>query len=94
MDTSPALKPDERAELVGTLVDDADELANYVWPLRQPLALLLNIISAGLRLPRPFAPQIVPLVVFVLTIPVMLFFSLSAGWFVWSSVAVGWEMDV
>lgn len=94
MNASPATKPDERAELVGTLVDDADGLANYVWPLRRPLALLLNILSAGLRLLRPFAPQIVPLVVFVLTIPVIVFFSLSAGWLVWRSVAVGWEVEV
>lgn len=90
----PVTKSEERDKLVGDIVEDADGLANYIWPLRRPITLLLDLIAAGLRLLRPFAPQLVPLVVFLLTIPVILFLSLSAGWFVWRSVAVGWESDV
>lgn len=56
-----------------------------------PFNFLVNIISWTLRLIKPLAPHLVPLVIFSLSIPVVLFLSFSAGWFVWRSIAVGWE---
>ncbi|KIJ68602.1 hypothetical protein HYDPIDRAFT_106814 [Hydnomerulius pinastri MD-312] len=59
---------------------------------------LPSIVSAPLRLVlsllRPIAPQLVPLVVCLALIPVIVFFSLFSGWYVWKNVAVGWEMPI
>ncbi|KAI0788526.1 putative adipose-regulatory protein-domain-containing protein [Abortiporus biennis] len=52
---------------------------------------LLFIFRFVLRRAKPFAPHLIPLIIFTLAIPVILFLSCSAGWFVWRSIAVGWE---
>jgi len=56
-----------------------------------PIQLVLAVLSRGLAVLHPFAPQLIPLVVCILLVPFVLFFSVSAGWIVWRSVAVGWE---
>ncbi|EKM61145.1 uncharacterized protein PHACADRAFT_134396 [Phanerochaete carnosa HHB-10118-sp] len=71
-----------------------DELADYPWVIRTPLKLCVDFISSGFRLVRPYAPQLIPLAVFVSAIPALLFFSFSSGWFVWRSIAVGWEIPL
>lgn len=74
---------------------DVDGIAQTTWPaLRYPVKLLYHIFSAGFRLFKPFAPQIVPLAVFILAFPIIVFLSLSSGWFVWRSIAVGWETEL
>jgi hypothetical protein len=60
-------------------------------PLPFPFNFLVNMISSTIRLIKPLAPHLIPLVVFALAIPVVIALSLSAGWFVWRSIAVGWE---
>ncbi|KAK7694793.1 hypothetical protein QCA50_001981 [Cerrena zonata] len=52
------------------------------------------MISSTIRLIKPLAPHLIPLVVFALAIPVVIALSLSAGWFVWRSIAVGWELPL
>lgn len=56
-----------------------------------PIRLFLSALSIGLATFRPFAPQLIPLAVFAVLIPLVVFLSLSAGWVVWRNVAVGWE---
>ena len=74
---------------------DVDGIAQTTWPaLRYPVKLLYHIFSASFRLFKPFAPQIVPLAVFILAFPIIVFLSLSSGWFVWRSIAVGWETEL
>ncbi|TCD62778.1 hypothetical protein EIP91_006422 [Steccherinum ochraceum] len=84
---------DDKAQLRGDIQHDAEGLATESPLLRIPM-LLFNMIASAFRLIRPFGPQLIPLVVFALSIPVVVFFSLSAGWFVWRSIAVGWESTI
>lgn len=74
--------------------DVAGAFAEYPLVIRVPLKLCVNWLSSGLRFVRPYAPQLVPLAVFVCAIPALLFFSISSGWFVWRSMAVGWEVPL
>lgn len=74
-------------------IQDA-ELPEPPWLIRFPLHLANDLVASGLRLLRPFAPQFIPLAVFVFTVPVLVFFSFSAGWVVWRSIAVGWESSL
>ncbi|KIP11421.1 hypothetical protein PHLGIDRAFT_474304 [Phlebiopsis gigantea 11061_1 CR5-6] len=69
-------------------------VAEYPWVIRYPLQLSSNLIKTGFQFLRPYAPQLIPLLVFILTIPALLALSLSSGWFVWRSIAVGWEVPV
>lgn len=86
---------DDKTFLREEIVRDVDGIAQTAWPsLRYPLKLIFHIFSAAFRLVKPFAPQLIPLVVFLLTIPIIVFLSLSSGWFVWRSIAVGWETDL
>lgn len=47
-----------------------------------------------IRLLRPFAPQLVPLLVFLALIPIVVSLSLFSGWYVWRNVAVSWKTEV
>lgn len=49
---------------------------------------LLSLLSRAFK---PFAPQLVPLAVFIFLIPLALCLSGLAGWIVWKNVAVSWE---
>ncbi|KZT72782.1 hypothetical protein DAEQUDRAFT_663249 [Daedalea quercina L-15889] len=51
-------------------------------------------MAAIFRVVSPYTTNLIPLVVFLLSIPVIAFLSASAGYLVWRSVAVGWETDV
>ncbi|KIJ23591.1 hypothetical protein M422DRAFT_195758 [Sphaerobolus stellatus SS14] len=52
-----------------------------------------RIITAPLRPVRPLLPYLLPFVVCLLSIPLLIVLSGTAGWFVWKSVPVGWEVD-
>ncbi|KAL6302157.1 hypothetical protein BKA93DRAFT_737358 [Sparassis latifolia] len=84
----------DKAQLRKNIAKDNSGLTNYIWPFLYPVRLVVNLILAGLRLLRPFTPQLVPFIVFLLALPAIAFLSLSAGWLVWKSVAVGWETDL
>ncbi|PSS37586.1 hypothetical protein PHLCEN_2v602 [Hermanssonia centrifuga] len=92
MSSATVTKQDEKV----SIGDNNNEQAftSYPWVVRYPLAGFTNLFALGLKLFRPVAPQLVPLAVFVLTIPILVFFSISAGWFVWRSIAVGWETSL
>ncbi|KAH8099430.1 putative adipose-regulatory protein-domain-containing protein [Cristinia sonorae] len=84
---------------VSQLRDSKEQLRNDLRNGQTPdstfhVPLLSNMLSAAFRYLKPLAPQLIPLTVFALSIPVVVFFSLSAGWFVWRSIAVGWETTV
>ena len=64
------------------------------WLIRLPLQLCLDVFRATWGSFRSAIPELIPLAVFVTSIPILLFFSCSAGWFVWRSIAVGWETDL
>ncbi|KAF8917688.1 hypothetical protein CPB85DRAFT_1285233 [Mucidula mucida] len=52
------------------------------------------LLSKGLALIRPFAPQLIALAVFAFLIPLVFSLSVAAGYAVWKNVAVGWEMPL
>lgn len=56
--------------------------------LLNPLYQILSLIGRGAR---PIAPVIIPVAICTIAIPILLLFSLSSGFYVWKSVAVGWE---
>ncbi|KAH8835883.1 hypothetical protein DL96DRAFT_1575951 [Flagelloscypha sp. PMI_526] len=62
--------------------------------LNVPLRLGSYAISTSWRYFRPLAPQVVPIVVFFSFVPIVSFLSFSAGWLVWTMVAVGWQAPV
>ena len=91
---SRTLQSDSKEHVRDDLRHDIDAVASEIpLPFRLPV-LLFNMIASAFRFIKPFAPQLIPLTVFALSIPVVIFFSLSAGWFVWRSIAVGWETEV
>lgn len=84
---------DNKEQLRNELRHDFDGPASASPVFRIPL-LLFDMFASAIRLLKPLAPQLIPLTVFALSIPIVVFFSLSAGWFVWRSIAVGWETAV
>ncbi|KAI9060212.1 hypothetical protein FKP32DRAFT_1578556 [Trametes sanguinea] len=83
----------ERDKLRQKVVEDTGGILSYFWPLH-PIRLGIDLLLAALRLIQPLAPQLVPLVVFSISLPVILFLSVGSGYWVWKSVAVGWETEV
>ncbi|KZT05985.1 uncharacterized protein LAESUDRAFT_654569 [Laetiporus sulphureus 93-53] len=51
-------------------------------------------MAAIFHLVSPYTPNLIPLAVFLLALPVIAFLSASAGWLVWKSVAVAWETEL
>ncbi|PCH33752.1 hypothetical protein WOLCODRAFT_94101 [Wolfiporia cocos MD-104 SS10] len=51
-------------------------------------------MAAIFRFAIPYTPNLIPLAVFLLSLPVIAFMSISAGWLVWRSVAVAWEAEL
>jgi hypothetical protein len=62
--------------------------------LHLPFRLLLSFSSTSVATLRPYAPQIVPLLICVLFIPLVFLLSVFAGFVVWKSVAVDWETPI
>jgi len=72
--------------------DDRDSLSQVLFNLlSSALRFFLALASSVFSLLRPFAPQIIPLLICVFIIPLVVLLSLSAGFLVWKNVAVGWE---
>ncbi|KAI0304997.1 putative adipose-regulatory protein-domain-containing protein [Russula brevipes] len=53
-----------------------------------PIELFLSLIASALR---PIAPQLIPLVVFFLLVPLLVVPAIISGVYVWYSRAVSWE---
>jgi len=78
---------DQKVAIQGTQTDPQAPnpiLASIFTPIR--FAFL-----KGFSFLRPIAPQLIPLTIFLLLIPLILLLSVFAGWIVWKNVAVGWE---
>ncbi|KAF8078764.1 hypothetical protein FPV67DRAFT_1663454 [Lyophyllum atratum] len=73
------------------VADNRDALPPLSTVLSAPLRLLLVVASTTLSFLRPYAPQIIPVLICVFIIPLVVFLSVSAGFIVWKNVAVGWE---
>ncbi|KAI8981256.1 hypothetical protein BD414DRAFT_464337 [Trametes punicea] len=84
---------EERDKLRKKVVEDTGGILSYFWPLH-PIRLGIDLLLAGLRLIQPLAPQLVPLAVFSVSLPVILFLSVGSGYWVWKTVAVGWETEI
>lgn len=56
--------------------------------------ILSSVLGAVLSAVRPFAPKLIPILIFALFIPLVLLLSASAGWFVWSSLSASWEVPL
>jgi hypothetical protein len=74
--------------------EDDDEPRNISAILTAPLRLSNAIISKGTEYVKPKAPQLITFSVCLLLVPVLVFLSVFAGWFVWKNVAVGWDAPV
>ncbi|KAI0639815.1 hypothetical protein C8Q77DRAFT_1083014 [Trametes polyzona] len=84
---------EERDKLRKKVVEDTGGILSYFWPLH-PIRLFIDLILAALRLIQPLAPQLVPLAVFSVSLPLIVFLSVASGYWVWKSVAVGWETEI
>jgi len=74
-------------------VHDRD-LDNVPPVFAEPLHTSSTILSEGARRIKPIVPQLITLSVCLLLVPLVVFLSLFAGWFVWKNVAAGWEAPV
>jgi hypothetical protein len=70
---------------------DDDEQDNVHAILAAPLRLSSALVSKGTKYIKPIAPQLITFSVCLLLVPLIVFLSIFAGWFVWKNVAVGWE---
>lgn len=84
---------EQRDKLRKKVVEDTGGILSYFWPLH-PIRLFIDLVLAALRLIQPLAPQLVPLAVFSVSLPLIIFLSLGSGYWVWKSVAVGWETEI
>jgi hypothetical protein len=62
--------------------------------VHSPLRLLHSFSRITVATLRPYAPQIIPVLICVLFIPLVILLSVSAGFVVWRSVAVDWETPI
>ena len=56
-----------------------------------PFVLALRILTPIARSLRPWAPQLIPLLVGLSIIPLLALLSAGAGFYVWKTAAVSWE---
>lgn len=56
--------------------------------------LIYSTFAASINFFRPYAPQIVPILVCAFFVPVVLALSGFAGWVVWNSLSTGWEIPL
>ncbi|KXN83891.1 hypothetical protein AN958_00971 [Leucoagaricus sp. SymC.cos] len=62
--------------------------------LLAPLNVLNLIAVNGVSVLRPYAPQLVPILVCLFLVPFAVCLSLFAGWRVWKSLSVVWEVPL
>lgn len=56
--------------------------------------LIYSTFAASINFLRPYAPQIVPVVVCAFFVPVIFALSGFAGFVVWNSLSAGWEVPL
>ncbi|TFK56956.1 hypothetical protein OE88DRAFT_1803584 [Heliocybe sulcata] len=62
--------------------------------LHVPVEIFFDLLSTTLRLLHPLVPYFIPLFIAAFVFPILVLFSVSAGWYVWKNVAVGWETQL
>lgn len=82
------LKMDDPKSPGQQATDIINDYANYVvlTPVRLSLGLVKKI--------QPYAPQLAAVAIVILFVPVLITLSSYAGYFVWKSVAVGWDVPL
>lgn len=91
---SPSIGSDDKARARRQDQRGASSGSGIRSPFYYPIKWLGDIMAAIFRIVSPYTTNLIPLVVFLLSIPVIAFLSASAGYLVWKSIAVGWETDV
>jgi hypothetical protein len=86
MDRGPADR--EREASSGAFSTLIERLASLAFQLCSDLLRFTYAIV------RPFAPQLIPLVLVILVLPILVFVSLSAGFVVWKTSVVSWEEPI
>jgi hypothetical protein len=86
MDRGPADR--ERGASSGAFSTLIGRLASLAFQLCSDLVRFTYAIV------RPLAPQLIPLVLVILVLPILVFVSLSAGFVVWKTSAVSWEEPI
>jgi hypothetical protein len=82
---SKGANPEKQARRPAALLTSAASL---------PIRMFLRLLESSYRIAAPYTPQLAPLVVFTLLLPIIAFFSAVAGWAVWRSVSVSWEIPL
>jgi hypothetical protein len=59
----------------------------FVYPIELSLSLIASVL-------RPIAPQLIPLVVFFLLVPLLVVPAILSGVYVWYSRAVSWQSSI
>jgi len=73
-------------------VDDGDADPSFIASAALvPARLFLSSLVTLVRVLRPYAPQLVPLLVCLLLLPAVIFVSIYAGFLVWRNIAVPWD---
>ena len=73
--------------------DDADPSFIYSAAL-VPARLFLSSLVTLIRVLRPYAPQLIPLLVCLLLVPAVILVSVFAGFLVWRNIAVPWDVPL
>ncbi|KAF9502548.1 hypothetical protein BDN71DRAFT_1438204 [Pleurotus eryngii] len=74
-------EPPQRREIVSTI-------------LYAPPRLLFILLYRAAAFLQPYASQIIPIFICLLLVPLVISLSLYAGWLVWRSVPVAWQVPI
>jgi hypothetical protein len=73
---------------------DVREPDNVSTILLAPLRFFESLFSQTLEFMKSITNQLVTLIVCLILVPLVILLSVFAGWFVWKTVAVGWDIPV
>ncbi|KAF8647939.1 hypothetical protein AX16_006471 [Volvariella volvacea WC 439] len=59
-----------------------------------PFNLFFTLLKKSFSLLRPYSSHLIPLFVCLVLVPLLIIFSVSAGWVVWSTAAANWEVPL
>ncbi|PPQ63011.1 hypothetical protein CVT24_006117 [Panaeolus cyanescens] len=76
-----------------TVTNSGDDEASYK-PVNPQANYFHSLLSRAVSALRPYAPQLIPLLICAIFIPFVILVSISAGWFVWTSLSVSWEISL
>ena len=72
-----------------------EESSGFIFSiLTAPIRLSFAVLARVLSTLRPYAPQLIPVAVYSLFIPLVIFLSSSAGFVVYSSLSISWQVPL